>query len=435
MNAAAILHKLREGNRPDLDELRWFAQGIADGRITDSQAGAFAMAVCHVGLGEAGRVALTEAMRDSGDVLKWDLPAPVLDKHSTGGIGDCVSIPLAPALAACGAFVPMVSGRGLGHTGGTLDKLESIPGLQTNFSTAAFKGLVAQNGCAIVSASGDIAPADRRLYAIRDVTGTVESIDLITASILSKKLAAGLQGLVMDVKTGSGAFMPELDMSRALAQSIVSTASNAGCPTVALITDMSQPLASSAGNTVEIIDSMLVLEGDVTSPLAQVTCALGGELLAIGGLAASAAQGGDMIRDSLSSGTAMEYFGRMVAAQGGAPDFTSNWRDMLRGQNMIERPVPAPSSGVVQSIDSRAVGMAVVELGGGRKRGGEEIDHAVGLSNILRIGDAVEKGDPLCVVLARTEDQAQAAIASLHSAIHIGDSATPPVLIHERITA
>jgi thymidine phosphorylase len=277
MDARAIIAGLRRGETPGPEALRWFAAGLADGRVTDAQAGAFAMAVCLRGLGEEGRVALTLGMRDSGDVLKWAMPGPVLDKHSTGGVGDCVSLLLAPALAACGVYVPMVSGRGLGHTGGTLDKLEAIPGLSVSVTEKTLRDVVAKVGCAIVSATGQIAPADKRLYAIRDVTGTVESIDLITASILSKKLRAGLQGLVLDVKSGSGAFMKTDAEAEALARALVSTARGAGCPAAAFVTDMDQPLAPCLGNALEVAVSMEVMSGNrLAAPrLHDLTVALG----------------------------------------------------------------------------------------------------------------------------------------------------------------
>ncbi|MBE0553160.1 MAG: thymidine phosphorylase, partial [Rhodobacteraceae bacterium] len=292
MDARAIIAKIRDGTAPTADELRWFAAGLAGGAVSDAQAGAFAMAVLLKGLGEGGRVALTRAMRDSGDVLHWDLPGPVVDKHSTGGIGDCVSLLLAPALAACGAYVPMISGRGLGHTGGTLDKLEAIPGFRTGFTEAQLRDQIGRVRCAIVSASDRIAPADKRLYAIRDVSGTVESIDLITASILSKKLAAGLEALVLDVKCGSGAFMKSQADAEALARALVRTAQGAGCMTSALVTDMTQPLATAAGNALEVIETMETLTGTSVNPaLWDITCALGGEALALGGLAADPEDG------------------------------------------------------------------------------------------------------------------------------------------------
>ena len=287
MDPRTVLDAFRKGHIPAPDALAGFATGLADGSISDAQAGAFAMAVCWHGLGPAGRVALTRAMRDSGRVLTWDLPGPVIDKHSTGGIGDCISLLLAPALAACGAYVPMISGRGLGHTGGTLDKLESIPGLRTGLTETQLRAQLTDTRCAIVSASAEIAPADQRLYGIRDVTGTVASIDLITASILSKKLAAGLEALVLDVKCGSGAFMKTFAEAEELARALVTTAQGAGCMTSALITDMSQPLATAAGNALEVIEVMETLTGtSVNAALWDLTAALGGEALALGGLAA-----------------------------------------------------------------------------------------------------------------------------------------------------
>ncbi|NJM82803.1 MAG: thymidine phosphorylase, partial [Tabrizicola sp.] len=292
MDARSVIATIRDGGQPTAEALRWFAEGLASGAVTDAQAGAFAMAVLLKGLGEQGRVALTRGMRDSGKVLAWDLPGPVVDKHSTGGIGDSVSLLLAPALAACGAYVPMISGRGLGHTGGTLDKLEAIPGFRTGLAEDVLRAQMGSVHCAIVAASADLAPADKRLYAIRDISGTVESIDLITASILSKKLAAGLEALVLDVKCGSGAFMKTPARAEALARALVSTAQGAGCMTTALITDMSQPLATAAGNALEVIEVMETLTGtSVNGALWDVTAALGGEALALAGLAADADDG------------------------------------------------------------------------------------------------------------------------------------------------
>ena len=283
MDARSLIAGLRAGQVPDAAALYDFAAGLADGRVSDAQAGAFAMAVCLRGLGPGGAVALTMGMRDSGDVLAWDVPGPVVDKHSTGGIGDPVSLVLAPALAALGCYVPMISGRGLGHSGGTLDKLESIPGVVTAVDTARFRAIVGDVGCAIVSATGEIAPADKRLYGVRDITGTVDSIELITASILSKKLAGGIGALVMDVKVGSGAFMATPDAARGLARQLVDVANGAGCPTRALITDMNQPLAAAVGNSVELAEVMAVLHGATHSRLAQVVLALGTAALDMAG--------------------------------------------------------------------------------------------------------------------------------------------------------
>jgi thymidine phosphorylase len=434
MDARAIIVRLRDGGVPSAEELQWFAAGLASGAVTDAQAGAFAMAVLLKGLGEEGRVALTRAMRDSGHVLQWDMPGPVLDKHSTGGIGDCVSLILAPALAACGAYVPMISGRGLGHTGGTLDKLESIPGFKTGLSEDQLRRQLKEVRCAIVSASAEIAPADRRLYAVRDVTGTVESIDLITASILSKKLAAGLEALVLDVKCGSGAFMKTPERAEELARALVMAAQGAGCMTSALITDMSQPLATAAGNALEVIEVMETLTGtSVNSALWDITMALGGEALALGGLAADPADGAGRIEQALESGAAAEWFGRMVAAQGGPLDFVERWPDRLPAATVI-RDVPSLSTGFVNTIDGQALGLAVVGLGGGRQREGEKLNLSVGLSDLAGIGEDIAVGDPLCMVHAATEAAAEEAIARVQAAYAMAEQAPQdPVLIIKRI--
>ena len=434
MDARAIITTIRDGGTPTPAELTWFATGLANGTVTDAQAGAFAMAVLLKGLGEAGRVALTRGFTASGQVLKWDLSGPVIDKHSTGGIGDCVSLVLAPALAACGAFVPMISGRGLGHTGGTLDKLESIPGFRTSLTEEALRRQLREVGCAIVSASAEIAPADRRLYAIRDVTGTVESIDLITASILSKKLAAGLEALVLDVKCGSGAFMKSLEQAEALARALVSTAQGAGCMTSALITDMSQPLATAAGNALEVIEVMETLTGtSVNSALWDITTALGGEALALGGIAADSADGARRIEEALESGAAADWFGRMVAAQGGPADFVDRWPDRLPAATVI-REVPCLTRGYVTAIDGQALGLTVVRLGGGRQREGDKLNLSVGLSDLAGIGEDIGAGDPLCMVHAATEAQADEAVRAIQTAYTLGDTEPPePALILKRI--
>jgi thymidine phosphorylase len=429
MDARAINATLRKGQTPDADALSWFAQGLADGTVTDAQAGAFAMGVCLNGLTDAGRAAFTAAMRDSGKVLQWDMDAPVLDKHSTGGVGDCVSLILAPALAACGVYVPMISGRGLGHTGGTLDKLEAIPGFRTTLSEDQFRHVVGEVGCAIVSASADIAPADKRLYAIRDVTGTVESLDLITASILSKKLAAGLEGLVLDVKCGSGAFMKSADDARALARALVDTANATGCQTSALITDMSQPLAPSLGNALEVIDVMRVLTAATSGRLLDLTIALGAALLEQAGIE----NGTDQMRKAISSGAAAEKFGAMVYAMGGPVRFVEDWVRFLPEAPVI-REVPAPEGGLVTAIDGEALGLTVVELGGGRQVETDVVDPAVGLSDVVSIGDTVRKGQPLARIHAAREAQADAAEKAVRAAITLGKGPAPvPDLILEHI--
>ncbi len=435
IDARAVIVKIRQGDPPSSDELLWFTNGLANGAVTDAQAGAFAMAVLLKGLGEAGLVALTRGMRDSGQVLRWDLPGPVIDKHSTGGIGDCVSLLLAPALAACGAYVPMISGRGLGHTGGTLDKLEAIPGFRTGLSEEQLRRQIADIGCAIVSASAQIAPADRRLYAVRDVTGTVESIDLITASILSKKLAAGLEALVLDVKCGSGAFMKTFDDAEALARALVGTAQGAGCMTSALITDMSQPLIAAAGNALEIIEVMEVLTGaSVSGRLWDITVALGGEALALAGLVPDAKAGAGRIEQALESGAAAENFGRMIAAQGGPADFIDRWPDRLPAATVIA-PVPCPSQGYVSAINGEALGLTVVALGGGRQREGDRINPSAGLSELAGLGTEFRRGDPLAMVHASSEAAAAQAIAAVQAAYQLAEIAPAEVpLILKRIT-
>ena len=434
MDARAIIARLRDGGQPDAEELGWFARGLASGAVSDAQAGAFAMAVLLKGLGEAGRVALTRAMRDSGHVLAWDMPGPVLDKHSTGGIGDCVSLLLAPALAACGAYVPMISGRGLGHTGGTLDKLEAIPGFRTALSEEVLRAQLRDIHCAVVSASAEIAPADRRLYAIRDVTATVESIDLITASILSKKLAAGLEALVLDVKVGSGAFMNTMADAEALARALVTTAQGAGCMTTALVTDMSQPLATAAGNALEVIEVMETLTGtSVNTALWDLTAALGGEALALGGLAADPQDGAGRIVQALESGAAAETFGRMVAAQGGPADFVERWPDRLPSAPVM-REVPCPGAGFVAAVNGEALGLAVVRLGGGRQREGDRINPSVGLSDLAGIGEEASRDLPLAMVHAATEAEAEAAVRAVQAAyVIVSEVPDEPPLIHKRI--
>lgn len=430
MDARAIIAKLRDKKPLSEAELSWFANGLADGAVTDAQAGAFAMAALLNGFSTGERVALTLAMRDSGDVMKWDLPGPVVDKHSTGGIGDSVSLLLAPALAALGAYVPMVSGRGLGHTGGTLDKLEAIPGLKTEVSEDRFRQIVNNVGTAIVSATGTIAPADKRLYAIRDVTGTVESIDLITASILSKKLAAGLEALVLDVKVGTGAFMKTMEDAVALAESLVSTAIGAGCKTSALITDMNQPCATAIGNALEVMEVMQALSGaEIDNVLCDLTADLGGEVLVLAGMAEDAQTGAEQVLETLRDGSAAERFGRMVAELGGPADFVDRWRDRLPAAPVVVE-VKAGKSGFVTGIDGEALGLAVVRLGGGRLKGGDRVDPSVGLSDVALLGDRLEADTPLCLIHAATLAAAEMAATAINKAYAIGGQApdVPPVV-------
>lgn len=434
-----IIRKKRDGAALDEDELRFIVDGIADGSVSEGQAAAFAMATFFRDMDATERVALTLAMRDSGTVLDWKdagLPGPVLDKHSTGGIGDKVSLILAPLIAACGGAVPMISGRGLGHTGGTLDKLDGIPGYNTTPNLETFRRVTADVGCAIIGQTADLAPADGRLYAVRDVTATVESIPLITASILSKKLAAGLDRLVMDVKTGSGAFADTERAAVDLATSIVDVANGAGLPCVALVTEMDQVLGRNAGNTLEVRECVDFLSGAHRDPrLEEVTVALVSELLGMGELATSDADARAQIKSALDSGAAAERFARMVSALGGPADILEKTDHWLLGPPVVE-PVHADRAGYIDRVDARAIGVAIMGLGGGRRRADDQIDHAVGISQANGIGDAVGADVPLCLVHARTENDALAAGAAIRAAVHVThDKPDTPPIVRRRITA
>jgi len=420
-----IIRKKRDGHALNEAEITFFVQGMTDNTISEGQIAAFAMAVFFKGLAQAERVALTRAMTRSGTVLDWRrdaLGGPVLDKHSTGGVGDKVSLMLAPIVAACGGFVPMISGRGLGHTGGTLDKLDAIPGYSTQPDAALFRKTVAQTGCAIIGQTADLAPADKRFYAIRDVTATVESIPLITASILSKKLAAGLEGLVMDVKTGSGAFMAERGAARDLAQSIVAVANGAGLRTRALLSDMNEVLGRSAGNALEVAEAVAYLKGEMRDRrLHDVTLALAGEMLALGGLAATVDEGQRRAAAALDDGRAAEVFARMVAALGGPADFLERSQFYLRPAPLIRPFVPA-RRGVLSAMDVRAVGLAVVALGGGRRRAEDKVDLRVGLSAVAGLGAVLGPDQPLALIHAADEVGFARAAAALDAAVTIGDA-------------
>ena len=419
--AQEVIRQKRDGLELSAADLQRFVQGIADDSLSEGQIAAFAMATLLRGMTLAERTALTLAMRDSGQVLHWDLPGPVVDKHSTGGVGDLTSLVLAPLLAACGCHVPMISGRGLGHTGGTLDKLESIPGYRIRPGLARFRQVVAEVGCAIVGPDADLAPADRRLYAIRDVTATVESLDLITASILAKKLAAGLDVLVMDVKTGGGAFMAEEGDAFRLADSIVEVAEAAGVRTRALITDMDQPLARSAGNALEVEEAIALLAGEVRSErLWQVVQALAEEALQLAGLARDAATARGLVLDAWHSGAALQRFAAMNQALGGPAELTVQpWQHLPRAP--IVRAVSPLRPGWVQRVDTRALGLLVVRLGGGRQRPEDVIDPAVGLAGLALPGERVDEARPLGLIHARDAATAEWAAVALRAACEIGD--------------
>ena len=426
-----IIRAKRDGRVLTDDDIAGFIAGLVNGAVTEGQAAAFAMAVYFQGMNIAERVALTKAMRDSGTVLNWDLSGPVLDKHSTGGVGDTVSLMLAPMVAACGGYVPMISGRGLGHTGGTYDKMESIPGYVAAPTMAKFRSVVGKLGCAVIGQTPDLAPADKRLYGIRDVTATVESIGLITASILSKKLAAGLQGLAMDVKMGNGAFMPTLPAARELARSIVEVATGAGLPTTALITDMNRPLADAAGNALEVAYAIDYLTGARRDPrMHEITLALCTEMLLHGKLARTPKAARVKLQAALDSGAAAEKFGQMVVALGGPKKLVEQpWRHLERAPLQVA--VNPARSGTVSHIDTRAVGMVVVALGGGRTRPQDPVDHAVGLTELAGLGDTVGADRPLGVVHARTQAQVDQATQLLRAAFKVGGrqaKANEPVL-------
>ncbi|MFM5839876.1 MULTISPECIES: thymidine phosphorylase [Aeromonas] len=420
-----IIRKKRNGEALSTQEIQFFVQGITNNSIGEGQIAALAMAVYFKDMTMDERVALTCAMRDSGMVLTWDhlnLGGPIVDKHSTGGVGDVVSLMLGPMVAACGGFVPMISGRGLGHTGGTLDKLDAIPGYQTSVDNDRFLKVVKEAGVAIIGQTGDLAPADKRIYAVRDITATVESIAMITGSILSKKLASGLEALVMDVKVGSGAFMPTFAASEELAKSIVAVANGAGCRTSALLTDMNQVLASSAGNAVEVREAVRYLTGEYRNPrIHEVTMALCAEMLISAKLASDEQDARAKLQAVLDNGKAAEIFGRMVTGLGGPADFMERYDAYLPKAGIV-RPVYATQSGFVTAMDTRELGLAVVAMGGGRRAAGDKLDYAVGLTDFIRLGQSVEADKPLALIHAQTEAQFAEAARMVQAAVKIGDT-------------
>jgi thymidine phosphorylase len=416
-----LIKAKREGQGLSGDAIRDFVDGIARGQVCDAQIGAFTMAVHFQSMSMAEQTALTLAMRDSGRCLQWPgLDGPVLDKHSTGGVGDLVSIVMAPMLAACGAYIPMISGRGLGHTGGTLDKLESIPGFNVNPSQEIVNKTVREVGLVMIGQGSDLAPADGRIYAVRDITATVDSIPLIVASILSKKLAEGLDGLVLDIKTGNGAFMCERNRARDLAANLVEVSEMAGLPCRALITDMNEPLARSAGNALEIAEAIEFLKGGYRQPrLEDVILSVGAEMLLLGGLVKNEKTARFMLNGVIEMGLAAEQFARMVSMQGGPADLLEHPDKYLKSAPVI-RPLAAPRAGCIEFMDTRAIGLCIVELGGGRKSAENKIDHRVGLSEFRLVGEKLNEGDPLLVIHAADETSWQTAAKELLNAIVIG---------------
>ncbi|MDC9589877.1 thymidine phosphorylase [Xenorhabdus sp. XENO-10] len=419
--AQEIIRKKRDGYPLNEEEIRFFINGVRDNTVSEGQIAALAMTIYFHDMTMEERVALTLAMRDSGTVLDWkklNLPGPVVDKHSTGGVGDVTSLMLGPMVAACGGFVPMISGRGLGHTGGTLDKLESIPGFDIFPDEHRFRNIIRDVGVAIIGQTSSLAPADKRFYATRDITATVDSIPLITASILGKKLAEGLDALVMDVKVGSGAFMPTYEQSEKLAESIVEVANGAGCKTTALLTDMNQVLASSAGNALEVREAVQFLTGEYRNPrLFEVTMALSAEMLVSGNLAIDRDDAYRKLQAALDSGRAAETFGRMVAAQKGPTDFVENYarylptaefiKPVLAGQvldgHVLDGQILGGQRGIVAEMDTRALGISVVGLGGGRRKATDPINYSVGLSDIVALGTKVNADTPLAMIHANSE--------------------------------
>ncbi|WP_258086475.1 thymidine phosphorylase [Xenorhabdus bovienii] len=438
--AQEIIRKKRDGHRLSEEEIRFFINGVRDNTVSEGQIAALAMTIYFHDMTMEERVALTLAMRDSGTVLDWkklNLHGPIVDKHSTGGVGDVTSLMLGPMVAACGGYIPMISGRGLRHTGGTLDKLESIPGFDIFPDEQRFRDIIRDVGVAIIGQTNSLAPADKRFYATRDITATVDSIPLITASILGKKLAEGLDALVMDVKVGSGAFMPTYEQSEQLAESIVSVANGAGCKTTALLTDMNQVLASSAGNTLEVREAVQFLTGEYRNPrLFEVTMALSAEMLVSGNLAADRAEARRKLQAVLDNGKAAETFERMVAAQKGPIDFVENYARYLPAAS-FSKPVFAGQNGIITEMDTRALGMSVVALGGGRHKATDPINYSVGLSDIVALGAEVNADTPLAMIYANNENDWQEAAEVVRKSIVLGidvstetKAATPMVYRH-----
>ena len=436
---ADVIQKKRDGGELTAAEIELFVKGLADSSIPAEQVSALAMAVVFKSMTFEETATLTTAMASSGTVLDWrseDLGGPVIDKHSTGGVGDKVSFLLAPIAAACGCFVPMISGRGLGHTGGTLDKIESIPGYQATPDFELFKKVVKSTGCAIIGQTADLAPADRRFYAIRDVTATIESIPLITASILSKKIAAGLDGLVMDVKVGSGAFMTSVERASKLAKSIIGTAATAGLKTHALITDMNEVLGQTAGNAVEIAESIEFLTNNNREPrLNEVVAALCAEMLILTGIEKDQGAARGKVEKAITSGEAAETFSRMVAELGGPADFLDKYTEYLP-KAAICKPVQPSEVGYLAGTDAHAIGNAIIQIGGGRQQLGDELDLAVGITDIAPIGEMVGADRPLGVVHAASEEDADLAAALIREACTIStDQPAERPVIYETLTA
>jgi thymidine phosphorylase len=417
-----LILKKRLGKELTKNEINWFISNLTSNHLSEGQIASLAMAICLKGMTFEERVQLTLAMKNSGKTLSWDLPGPIIDKHSTGGVGDTVSLILAPVLAACGAYVPMISGRGLGHTGGTLDKFDSIPGYNTSPNEEVLRRVVSKVGCAIIGQTNELAPADKRLYAIRDVTGTVESIDLITASILSKKLAAGLEGLVIDVKCGNGAFMQDFSEASTLAKSLVTVSNESGCKTTALVTDMNQPLSQSIGNSLEVLAAIDILKGSSKDyRLLEVTNSLGVSILCSSNICKNKKEAQLLISSVLSSGKAAEKFSQMISELGGANDFFEKPKNYLTPSN-IQKNICCKQSGYVKKINTKNLGNILILLGGGRQKVEDDIDFSVGMKLLIELDTYVEKNQPICTLYARDEESFNIAEKEIIESFEIGES-------------
>ena len=417
-----LILKKRLGKELTKNEINWFISNLTSNHLSEGQIASLAMAICLKGMTFEERVQLTLAMKNSGKTLSWNLPGPIIDKHSTGGVGDTVSLILAPVLAACGAYVPMISGRGLGHTGGTLDKFDSIPGYNTSPNEELLRRVVSKVGCAIIGQTNELAPADKRLYAIRDVTGTVESIDLITASILSKKLAAGLEGLVIDVKCGNGAFMQDFNEASTLAKSLVTVSNESGCKTTALVTDMNQPLSQSIGNSLEVLAAIDILNGSSKDyRLLEVTNSLGVSILCSSNICKNKKEAQLLISSVLSSGKAAEKFSQMISELGGANDFFEKPKNYLTPSN-IQKNICCKQSGYVKKINTKNLGNILILLGGGRQKVEDDIDFSVGMKLLIELGTYVEKNQPICTLYARDQESFNIAEKEIIESFEIGES-------------
>lgn len=437
MRPQDIITKKRDGKRLSEEEISFFIDGVTDGSWADYQTTALIMAMFLNELDAEEQSFITQAMLNSGEILDFsDIDKPKADKHSTGGVGDKTSLIIAPLAAACGLAVPMISGRGLGHTGGTLDKLESIPGYNVNLTTAEFKSIVQENGYAMAGQTADIAPADKKIYALRDATATVSTVPLIVASIMSKKLAEGLDVLVLDVKTGNGAFMSEFEDAKRLAKAMVETGNSCGVKTRALITDMNQPLGKYVGNALEVFECVKVLRNEIDEqmkPLLKVSLELTANMLVLSGVSASMEAADELLMQKLESGEALERFRRNLELQKGSTEICDTPKKLF-SEDLQEFSVKASSDGFISRIETTEIGNAVSEIGGGRMKAEDLIDHAVGYACEAKLGDEVKFGETIGILYCRSEDQANSISEKLGNAYKIGEEKSNPIdLIKEII--